>query len=227
MSARGAIVFDLDGTLVDSAPDLHSAANAMLAGQGYPPLDLATVVSFVGHGIPALVAQIAEALRIAPGRQAAMQESLLAHYTAHPADRTNIYQGVAEALTGLREQGFVLGICTNKMTGLAQAILHRLDLSQHFGVVIGGDSLPQRKPDPAPLHAAFAVLNAGPVLFVGDSEVDAETAQRADVPFALFLRGYRKSAPGDLSHVLAFDDFRALSAFAESAPRPAWPRSAL
>lgn len=213
MAARGAIVFDLDGTLVDSVPDLAAAANAMLAEAGYSTLDLPTITSFVGHGIPNLVRRIITELRIPPAREAELQASMLAHYLAHPADRTRPYPHVPETLQALRKQGFALGICTNKMREPAMAILHALDLALFFDVVIGGDSLPQRKPDPAPLHAAFAALSAPALLYVGDSEVDAETAVAAKLPFALFTRGYRKTPVEDLSHEFAFDDYTSLPGY--------------
>ncbi|MFT4149352.1 MAG: phosphoglycolate phosphatase [Paracoccaceae bacterium] len=210
MTARAAIVFDLDGTLVDSVPDLHVAANAMLAEAGLAPLDLATVTSFVGHGIPNLVRRVMAARGIAPDREAAMQSVMLRHYLAHPADLTRPYPAVPQVLQDLREQGFALGVCTNKLREPAMAILDALDLTRHFGVVIGGDSTPQRKPDPAPLFAAYAALGGAPLLYVGDSEVDAETAQAAGIAFALFTRGYRTTPVDQLPHRISFDDFAML-----------------
>ena len=210
MTGRGAIVFDLDGTLVDSLPDLAAAANAMLAEAGSPELSLIKIKGFIGHGIPNLVGRIMAELSIPAARQAELQASMLRHYLAHPADRSRPYPGVALALQRLREAGHSLGICTNKMRAPAMAILQTLELAPFFDVVIGGDCLPQRKPDPAPLHAAFAQLPGQPLLFVGDSEVDAETAVAATIPFALFTEGYRKQPVEKLPHDFAFghyDDF--------------------
>ena len=214
MTARGAIVFDLDGTLVDSVPDLLVAANKMLAEVDQAPLDLPTLTSYVGHGIPSLVRQIMVARAIDLQHEAQMQARMLAHYLAHPADLTRPYPCVVAALTALREQGFVLGVCTNKMREPAVAILEALDLSKHFGVVIGGDSTAERKPDPTPLHAAYAGLAAPVLFYVGDSEVDAETAVAAQIPFALFTLGYRKAPISDLPHAFAFDRFDVLTAYA-------------
>jgi phosphoglycolate phosphatase len=204
-----AIVFDLDGTLIDSAPDIHAAANRMLADIGQPPLPLETIIRFIGNGIPNLVRLVMEARGIDAAQHDAMNAAMLRHYTAHPADLSTPYPGVVAALERFTAEGFTLGVCTNKLHAPTLQILDALDLSRHFQVVVGGDSLPVKKPDPAPLHAAFEALGA-PVLYVGDSEVDAETARRADIPFALFTQGYRKTPVADLPHRIAFDDFNAL-----------------
>lgn len=207
-----AIVFDLDGTLIDSLPDIHIALNKVLAAENAAPVTTAEAQGFIGHGIPNLVAQARHARGIDIGRQHAMTEAMFHHYLAHPADLTRPYPGVVQALTALRAKGHPLGICTNKALKPTLDILEALKLREFFGEVIGGDSLPQKKPDPSPLHACFAALGA-PLLYVGDSEVDAETASRAGIRFALYTRGYRKAAVADLAHDLAFDDFADLVAF--------------
>lgn len=206
---RGAIVFDLDGTLIHSAPDLHVALNRVLEGEGVPPVGLGDTMRFIGHGIPNLVRQAQEFRQIDPARLPAMVEAMFAHYLASPSALTRPYPGVVEALTQLRDQGYALGICTNKALAPTLEILRNLDLAQFFPAVIGGDSLPQKKPDPAPLLASFAAL--GPALaYVGDSEVDAETAAAAGIPFALYTEGYRKSPVEALPHQLAFADYSRL-----------------
>ncbi|MCC0076812.1 MAG: phosphoglycolate phosphatase [Rhodobacter sp.] len=205
----GAIVFDLDGTLIDSAPDIAAAANRMLADIGQPPLDLATVTRFIGNGIPNLVRLVMEARGIPADQHPAMNDRMLAHYTAHPADLSRPYPGVVAALEAFRAAGYRLGVCTNKLHAPSMQILNALDLTRHFAVVIGGDSLPVKKPDPAPLHAAFSALGEA-ALYVGDSEVDAETAANAGIRFALFTLGYRKTPVEELPHAFAFDDFTTL-----------------
>lgn len=209
----GAIVFDLDGTLVDSAPDIAAAANRMLADFGHMALPLGQLTGFVGHGVPALVQRVIEACDLDPGLHPEMTERMLAHYGAHPAERTLIYPGVPEALGALHAAGHRLGVCTNKVRGLSLRILEAMGLSEWFDVVIGGDSLPVRKPDPAPLTAAFAGLNAAPLLYVGDSEVDAQTAANARLDFALFTEGYRQMPIAALRHKFAFDRFEQLPPF--------------
>jgi phosphoglycolate phosphatase len=123
---------------------------------------------------------------------------------------TALFPGVTEALDALAQAGHPMAICTNKPEAPAHAALRHFGLDRHFPMVIGGDSLPQRKPDPAPLRAALAGLGATRALFVGDSEVDAETAQAAGIPLALFTRGYRKTPAEHLAAKLVFDDYRAL-----------------
>ncbi len=204
------IVFDLDGTLIDSAPDIHAAANRMLSAEGLAPLDLETVTSFIGNGIPNLVSLVMQARGISPDRHSMMVEHMLDHYTARPTELTRPYPGVPQALERLRGAGHRLGVCTNKFKAPAVQILNALDLGQFFDVVIGGDSLSVRKPDPAPLRLAFERLGDGIHAYVGDSEVDAETAQAAGVAFALFTEGYRKSPVDAMPHTLLFRDFHDL-----------------
>lgn len=204
---KPAIVFDLDGTLVNSAPDIHAAANRMLADVGEEPLSLETVTSFIGNGIPNLVRLVLESRGIPGAREEEMRALMLKHYTAHPADLTLPYPGVLPLLEALKAAGYPLGVCTNKFRAPAVQILEALDLMKFFGVVIGGDSLPVKKPDPAPLFAAYEALNTASGIYVGDSEVDAETAQAARVPFALYSGGYRKTPVSELPATVVFDHF--------------------
>lgn len=210
---KGAVVFDLDGTLVDSAPDIAAAANRMLAEMDQAPLPLPVLTGFIGHGIPNLVRRVQEACEIDPACLPAMTARMLAQYEASPAALTRPYPGVPQTLRALAEAGHPLAVCTNKLRGLSERILEALDLGQYFQAVIGGDSLPQKKPDPAPLHAAFAALAAPPLLYVGDSEVDAQTARAAGRAFALFTGGYRQTPVAELPHLLAFERFEALRGF--------------
>ncbi len=204
-----AIIFDLDGTLVDSAPDIQAAANKMLESEGRAPLDLPTVIGFIGNGLPKLVERAMRARDLPMDRHGDLSARTLAFYDAESTTRTRPYPGLDEALDTLKAQGFALGICTNKPAAPARDILARFDLARHFEVVIGGDTLPIKKPDPAPLRAAFAELGQDG-LFVGDSEVDAETAERAGVPFLLFTEGYRKQPVEALPHLARFGRFDAL-----------------
>ncbi len=204
-----AIVFDLDGTLVDSAPDIQAAANKMLESAGAAPLDLPTLISFIGNGIPKLVERAMRARDLPMDRHAELTDRTLEFYNAESALRTVPYPGLVDTLTTLQARGFALGVCTNKPADPARDILDQLGLTQHFEVVIGGDTLPVKKPDPAPLNAAFTALGRRG-LYVGDSEVDAETAERAGIPFLLFTEGYRKQPIEALTHTARFDHFDAL-----------------
>lgn len=209
-----AIVFDLDGTLIDSAPDIHATANRVLEEAGLQAVSLQVVRGFIGRGVGHLVACLLRA-QGRPG-EGAEQAAMAARFEVlydEAVTLTRVYPGVREALAALTEARHLLGICTNKPERPTRAVLRHLGLADRFAIVIGGDSLPQRKPDPAPLHAAFAALGGGG-LYVGDSEVDAETALRAGVPFALFTEGYRHAGIDALPHAAAFADFADLPAIA-------------
>ncbi len=138
----------------------------------------------------------------------------LSHYNAASSDLTRPYPGMVAALEWLQGEGFVLGLCTNKPEAPARKILEEMDLARFFSAVVGGDSLAVKKPDPEPLRAVFRALGVESGLYVGDSEVDAETARAAGVPFALFTLGYRKTPVEDMPHTHAFDDFAALPGIA-------------
>lgn len=202
-----AIVFDLDGTLIDSAPDIHGIAKRLLAREGLAPITMAEARDFIGNGAPVFVAKMRAARGIPDSEQARLLADFLGDY--HGAVHlTEIYPGVVAALDALAAAGFRLGICTNKPLRPTHAVLDHLGLSHHFGAVFGGDSLPVHKPDPAPLFATFTALGpTGPRIYVGDSGVDAETAQRAGLPFLLYTEGYRKVPVADLPHDAAFSDF--------------------
>ena len=204
------LIFDLDGTLIDSVPDIHKTSNEVLAAEGLAPLDLPTVRSFIGRGVPHLVERLLGAHGIAdPARVARMISAFGARYEDAVA-LTRPYDGVAEALAALAAQGHVLGICTNKPVAPARAVLRHLGLLDPFAAIIGGDSAPQRKPEPEPLHLAIAACGGGPALYIGDSEVDATCAAAAGVPMILHTEGYRHTAPEALPHVALFSDFAAL-----------------
>ncbi|MBF9030289.1 phosphoglycolate phosphatase [Rhodobacterales bacterium HKCCE3408] len=203
------IAFDLDGTLIDSLPDIMEIANALLAEEGRPPLSRPEAMSFVGNGAPAFI----ERMRAARELPDTGQERLLATYLARydgAVDLTRPYPHVEDAIDALAAAGHSLGLCTNKPLSPTRAVLAHLNLDRRFPVILAGDSLPERKPDPAPLHATLDRLGTGPRLYVGDSEVDAETAQRAGIPFLLFTGGYRKTPVDRIPHAAAFDDWSAL-----------------
>ncbi len=214
------IVFDLDGTLVDSAPDLHGIANRVLADRSRDPITLDEARSFIGQGVAVFVRK----LRAERGIPDADHAAVLAQYLALYEDAvtlTRLYPGVAETLAQLRAEGHALGLCTNKPMRPTMALLRHLDLERHFLTVIAGDSLPVHKPDPCPLHAAFQMEGvSGPAVYVGDSEVDAETARRANVPFLLFTEGYRATPIEDLPHHAAFSAFADLPRLVVSFSNP-------
>ncbi|HEY9548767.1 MAG TPA: HAD family hydrolase, partial [Kiloniellaceae bacterium] len=138
-----ALVFDLDGTLVDSAPDIHAATAAFLAERGHEPLDLATITSFIGNGVPALVERVLRAVGEAADPQSvqAVLPRFNAIYGADPSSLSRLYPGVAEALAELRRAGLRLGLCTNKPEAAARQMLADFGIAACFAAVVGGDSL--------------------------------------------------------------------------------------
>lgn len=207
-----AIIFDLDGTLVNSAPDIQAAANRMLKAERCEPLDLATITSFIGNGLPKLVERVMAARDLDPSRHGYLTARVSGFYATASSELTIPYPGMRQALDQLRSEGFSLGLCTNKPEEPARAILADFDLAHLFDAVIGGDTLEVKKPDAAPLLATADLLGATRVIYVGDSEVDAATAKAADVPFALFTEGYRKTPLSEIHHDVAFADFADLPA---------------
>ncbi len=210
-----AIVFDLDGTLIDSAPDIRIIANTVLATQALPPLTMAQTRGFIGHGAGHFVAQMmaANGFDRASAEFDATHTRMLAEFTSlyeTTFEATTLYPGVQDALDTLAGLGYRLGLCTNKPVSATIAVLKHFGLHDKFTAVVGGDTLTVKKPDPAPLDLAFDKLGVGVHAYVGDSEVDADTAQAAGVPFALFTEGYRKSPVDALPHMIRFDDFTAL-----------------
>jgi phosphoglycolate phosphatase len=200
------IIFDLDGTLIDSAPDIQAVANGVLGAEGYQPITLEQTRSFIGNGAPTFVARMRAARDIPDSEQDRLLTAFKIGYVS-AVDLTVIFEGVVPALEALRAKGHTLGICTNKPFKPTEAILAHLDIARLFEAVIGGDSLPTHKPDPAMLHAAAEGLGNGPVIYVGDSEVDAETAQRADVPFLFYTQGYHKTDVSSIPKTAAFDSY--------------------
>jgi phosphoglycolate phosphatase len=116
----------------------------------------------------------------------------------------------------LKSRGYVLGVCTNKDRDLAMQVLEGMGISGFFSAVVGGDTMPVKKPDSAPLLETIRQLGARDTLYVGDSEVDAETALAAKLPFALFTEGYRKSAVSVIPHSFAFSEFSVLAEFVQT-----------
>lgn len=211
-----AIIFDLDGTLVDSAPDIHAAANRMLAGLGAGPLDREAVTHFIGNGIEVLVRRCLGHVRLdlseAEIRDAVRDFS--AFYAADVATLTRPYPGAHKLLQTLAGRGIPIGLCTNKPEAPAREILNRLSLASFFDVVVGSDTLPCRKPDPAPLLHSVAQLGARPAeaLYVGDSGIDYQTAQRAGVPFVYFEGGYQRGGIKDFRPDLRVSALRQIAA---------------
>ena len=206
-----AILFDLDGTLIHSAPDLRAAANHVCRQRGIEPFDLETIISFIGNGVPVLVKRIFDTRNIELSEQDYQQAIVdyLDYYDHHSTDLTAPYDGVIVALDWLKSRGVLMGVVTNKPEEPARTILRALQLNQYFKVVVGGDSTPAKKPDPRPYRAACEKMGVEPSqsIYVGDSETDARTAQVANVPFILYTQGYRNLSVDEIGPWRRFDHF--------------------
>lgn len=205
------IVFDLDGTLIDSAPDIQAVANAVLDAHGAAGISLEETRRFIGEGAAVFVRKMmaARAMDTAADAFDQLHQAFLEQYS-HAVDKAVFYPHVEETLAGLKQQGYRLGLCTNKPEQPARAVVEHMQLNRFMEGFVAGGMAPSRKPDPEMLLLAAATLGEGPTLYVGDSEIDAETALRARIPFALFTEGYRKTAVAALPHDYAFSDFREL-----------------
>ena len=190
------VLLDLDGTLVDSAPDLALAANAALAAVGHSPVSECDVRRRVGNGARVLVARClagADDARPAPGSvlDRAM-EVFLDHYARHVCVGSVVYPGVREGLRALRALDLRLACVTNKPGAHAEALLRALDLREPFDLVLGGDAVTRGKPDPEPVRTALARLEAAPdeAIMVGDSRNDVLAARAAGVAVVCVSYGY-------------------------------------
>ena len=194
--ARNTLVFDLDGTLVDSAPDIAAAVNALFAELELPAVELDVVRSMIGDGAPVLLER---ALRHvgAAHKAADLMPRYSVHYSANAVGLTKLYPDVLETLTQLRASGCRLGVCTNKPIGPTRAVLGAFGMDALIEAVIGGDSLPQRKPEAEPLLNVIRTLGGTTetAVLIGDSAVDIACADNAGVPSIIIPSGYGMAPP--------------------------------
>ena len=185
------VLFDLDGTLLDTLPGLAASTNAALRAHGEPARTIDEVRAFVGNGVRRLIARAAEGGEGRPDYEALLGD-FRAHYRAHADEGTAPYPGVPELVAELRSRGVRLGVVTNKDEDVARSLVGRF-FPGAFSVVVGGNAGRPPKPDPAMPAAALAALgaSAAEALYVGDSEVDAATARRAGIPLRLCSWGFR------------------------------------
>lgn len=192
--------FDLDGTLVDSIPDLAAACHAMLAELGQPPRTDGDIHRFVGKGMAVLVERC---LTWEAAPEASLLEAGIAAFRRHYADingrASTVYPGVVEGLEAFRALGLPLGVVTNKPAAFTAPLLERMGLATYFEVVISGDTLAFKKPRPEPLLHACALLATEPGLnlHVGDSLNDIESARAAGCPVICVPYGYNEGRPVD------------------------------
>ena len=191
---RGVLI-DLDGTLIDTAPDIAAAANAMLADLGYAALEIAQVRSFIGEGIAVLVRRtLGERMRASEveTRLAPALERFERHYTSANGRHSSLYPGVAEGLRAMRGLGLRIGCVTNKSLRFAEPLLARFELLEVIDTLVAGDSTSAKKPDPAPVLEACRRLGVPPqeCVLIGDSAHDAHAARAAGMPFVAVPYGY-------------------------------------
>jgi phosphoglycolate phosphatase len=212
--AGAAIAFDLDGTLVDTAPDLIGTLNWLLAQEGVAPLSLAEARPFIGRGALWMIQrgfQAADA-PLPAERVQPLFERFIARYQAHIADESRPFPGCVDALEALKADGAKLCVCTNKLTGLSTRLLEALDLVRLFDAVIGADAAPAIKPDPRHLEAAVEAVGGSMsrAIMVGDAATDAGAARAAKVPLILVSFGYTEVPARDLAPDILIDHFEQL-----------------
>lgn len=192
-------IFDLDGTLVDSAPDLRAALNRLMLAQGMDPFPLPEVAAMIGDGARALL------LKAFAARDVPFDEALLPGFLhdleANSAVLTRPYPGMVEALEALTAQGWRHAVCTNKPIAATRALLGELGLAPHFALVLGGDSLPVKKPDPGHVRGVLEALGvaASEAVMIGDHQNDIRAARGAGVRSIFAAWGYGDGTGAGLS----------------------------
>ena len=213
------LVFDLDGTLVDSKQDLALSVNAMRSEMGLAPLPLDLIASYVGHGVTLLVQR-----SLGPRATSENVEKglafFLAYYRDHMLDHTAPYPGVGEALEEL--SGHKMAVLTNKPVNFSREMLTRLGFASHFAYVYGGNSFPQKKPDPIGLHKLMEDLATSPheTLMVGDSDTDVLTGRNAGVWTCGVTYGFGAHTLQKVPPDLMIDDMRELPAVLNGHAKP-------
>lgn len=219
------IAFDLDGTLVDSAPDLIGTLNRMLAQRGYPAVPLSSARHLVGHGARALLRHgFAEAGAVWDEvAEPELFDRFIDDYVLHIADESSAFEGVVETLDQLSARGAVLCVATNKRTDLAEALIDALDLGRHFVVVAGPDRVSARKPDGAHVREAVKLAGGDPAraIMVGDATTDTGSAKAAGVPCVVASFGYNDASLEKLGGDIVIDRFADLIGAVETLQRAA------
>ena len=205
------IVFDLDGTIADTAPDLAAALNHVLAAMDREQVPLSQVRSMIGHGARALLRKgLAATGAVDDALVEANFPALLRFYEDHICDLTRPYPRVEAAFDALAAAGLNLAICTNKPDRMTRLLIDALGWRDRFTTIVAGDTLAASKPDPAPLHLAIERAGGGPAAFVGDSIVDVETARAAGVPCIVVSFGLADRPAHELGADAVIDDYSAL-----------------
>ena len=212
-----ALIFDLDGTLVDTAPDLLVAINAVLTTEGRNPVDLTALRRMVGFGAASTIRQAFAATR-APVVEADLPRlvaNFRDHYRRNIAVRSKPFPRVPETLKALQTKGLRMGVLTNKQQELTDLLLRALDLDRYFAAIFGAGTRPCMKPDPRLFHDVTTALGGGPAIMVGDSVTDVATARAAGAPVILVSYGYTPEPATSLGADAITDDFAEIPSLAE------------
>jgi phosphoglycolate phosphatase len=202
MNSNRTVVFDLDGTLVDTAPDLIGALNFILKREGLPPVPLASARKLIGAGVRRMLERGLEV----DGRHAGVEdinrltEDFVEYYAAHIADASRPFDGLENALDDLEAKGYRFAVCTNKLEWLSKLLLDRLGLSGRFAAICGADTFGISKPDPAILQQTLARASGqlSTAIMVGDAGPDIGVARRAGIPVVGVEFGYTEVPIADL-----------------------------
>ena len=208
------IVFDLDGTLVDSAPDLMNATNHVLSLAGRRAVTLGEIRHMIGSGAKAMMRQ-GFALTGEPAEESeidALWDPFIAHYKANIAVDSAVFPGSEVALKELLELGAVLAVCTNKMEALARQVLDELGVAGYFSACLGADSVPERKPNGDHIMRTIQAVNGdtAKAIMIGDSQTDEKAAQNAGLPFIFVPFGYGPGTQDQVHAAAVVDDYSAM-----------------
>ncbi len=207
------LIWDLDGTLVDSAADIGTAVNLVLADYQLDALPDNEIRQMIGHGAAKLLDRAFAAVNgLAVYERDKAYQQFLSYYEQHCCDRTTFYPGIKGVVVQCAEQGLQQGVCTNKPHQMAEQILTHLKIREYFSVVVGGDTTPFRKPHAQPLMTCMEALNidSQTTLMIGDSAADVGVARAAGVPVALLPWGYTAIPAADLGADAMLEDAAAL-----------------
>jgi len=188
------LVFDLDGTLIDTAPDLIDTLNTVFAREGWPPVPYETARNMIGGGARMMITRgiAAEGIVLAPTKLEQLFADFIAHYAEHVADRSRPFPGLIEALDSLASDGYRFAVCTNKLERLSVLLLKQLQLADRFAAICGQDTFGVQKPDPEVLRRTIAAAGGSltQAVMIGDSATDIRTARAAGIPVVAVDFGY-------------------------------------
>jgi phosphoglycolate phosphatase len=222
MTKSPLIVFDLDGTLVDTAPDLINALNFILAREGLPPVPLHSARTMIGAGARKLIERGLESedRNVSPAELARLTDDFINYYAEHIADASRPFDGLETALDDLKSRGHRFAVCTNKLEWLSKRLLDRLNLSERFAAICGADTFGVAKPDPTILRQTVARAGGemSSTIMVGDAGPDVGVARRAGVPVIGVSFGYTEVPILDLKPDRVIDRMSELRAAIESLP---------